>query len=248
MGVKSISPSPLSPAIVLVEPREEGNIGAAARAMANMGLSELVLVNPEAEIGRIARAFAVGAGAILDAAHHAASLVEALEPYQRIIGTTSARARELPMPPMPPKDLPAALREETPGTRTAIVFGPEVSGLDNDQLARCGLLVRVPCAPIQPTLNLAQAVLIICYELHMARLAAIDAAGSQPPPVRAGEIDGLFGQLEPLLGEIGFQRDDTFGGVVRDLRRLAARAGLNEREVTILRGICRRAQRALERR
>ena len=240
--------SPFIPAVVLVEPREEGNIGAAARAMANMGLKDLVLVRPEAVIGRIAKAFAVGAGHLLETARHTQSLTEALEPYQLIIGTTSARARDLPMPPLTPPALPAALRAEPAETSTAVVFGPEVSGLDNDQLALCGLLVRVPCAPAQPTLNLAQAVLIVAYELYMARLTQMEATGEQPPPVSSGELDGLFGQLVPLLAEIGFQRDDTFTGVVRDLRRLAARAGVTEREVTILRGICRRAQRALERR
>ena len=248
MSVKSIDQEPLTPAVVLVQPREEGNIGAAARAMANMGLAELVLVNPEAEIGRIARAFAVGAGSILDNARYTQSLAAALQPYQWVVGTTSARARELPMPPLVPRQLPAALLAHAPETRTAVVFGPEVSGLDNDQLAHCGMLVRVPCAPVQPTLNLAQAVLVVSYELYMARLSASEVSGSLPIAVPAGEIDGLFAQLEPLLAEIGFQRDDTFGGVVRDLRRLAARAGLTDREVTILRGICRRAQRTLEHR
>lgn len=240
--------SPFLPAIVLVGPREQGNIGAAARAMANMGLAELVLVKPEAEIGRIAKAFAVGAGHVLEAARHAGSLAEALAPFQRIIGTTSARARDLPMPPLTPRELPAALATEAPETRTAVVFGPEVSGLDNDQLALCGLLVRVPCAPVQPTLNLAQAVLIVSYEIYQARLAATDATDESLVPVTSGEVDGLFDQLVPLLTEIGFQRDDTFWGVVRDLRQLAARAGVTERETSILRGICRRAQRALEHR
>ena len=239
---------PLIPAVVLVEPREEGNIGAAARAMANMGLCELVLVRPEAEIGRLARAFAVGAGHILDTARHADSLAEALEPFQRVVGTTSARARELPTPPLTPRQLPEALQNEASDTATALVFGPEVSGLDNDQLARCGLVVRIPCAPVQPTLNLAQAVLVVSYELFMARLATVEVSGERPPPTRSGELEGLFDQLVPVLAEVGFQRDDTFDGVVRDLRRLAARAGVTEREVTILRGICRRAQRALERR
>jgi tRNA (cytidine32/uridine32-2'-O)-methyltransferase len=248
MGVKSIDQGPLSPAIVLVRPREEGNIGAAARAMANMGLAELVLVEPEAEIGRVARAFAVGAGHILDSARHAPSLDDGLAPYQKIVGTTSARARGLPMATVSARELPGALRQESSATRTALVFGPEVSGLDNDQLARCGLLVRIPCAPIQPTLNLAQAVLVISYELHLARLEATDASEGLPTPVPTHEIDGLFAQVGPLLAEIGFQRDDTFAGVVRDLRRLAARAGVTEREVRILRGICRRAQRALEHR
>jgi len=240
--------SPLIPAVVLVEPREEGNIGATARAMANMGLSELVLVSPEAEIGRTAEAFAVGAGHILEAARYADSLANALEPFHRVVGTTSARARELPMPPLSPRELPAALRDEDTDTSTAIVFGPEVSGLDNDQLARCGLLVRVPCAPVQPTLNLAQAVLVVTYELYMARLTQMEASSPRPRPATAGELEGFFGQLVPLLAAVGFQRDDTFDSVIRDLRRLAARVGATSREVSILRGICRRSQHTLERR
>lgn len=240
--------NPLMPAVVLVEPREEGNIGAAARAMANMGLEEMILVNPVARLGGTARAFAVGAGHLLDAARLTNSLAEALEPYQCVVGTTSARARDLPIAPIRPHELPAALEQEPAGTSTALVFGPEVSGLDNDQLARCGVLVRVPCAPVQPTLNLAQAVLVVTYELYMARLSGDRPTGQGPEPAPAGEIDGLFEQLAPLFTEIGFQRDDTFASVVRDLRRLAARAGATSREITILRGICRRAHNALQRR
>jgi tRNA (cytidine32/uridine32-2'-O)-methyltransferase len=243
-----MSSNPLIPTVVLVEPREEGNIGSTARAMANMGLNELVLVNPVAEIGRVAKAFAVGAGHLLDNARFVDSLDRALEPYQQIVGTTSARARELPTPPIRPHDLPGVLQEEHPGTTTALVFGSEVSGLDNDHLARCGLLVRVPCHPIQPTLNLAQAVLIVTYELYMARLESDAPEGDRPQTATAGELEGLFGQLAPLLSTIGFQRDDTFDSVIRDLRRLAARAGATSREVTILRGICRRAHNAFERR
>ncbi len=127
------------------------------------------------------------------------------------------------------------------------MFGPEVSGLDNDQLARCAWLVRVPCAPVQPTLNLAQAVLIVTYELYKARLEDAEAEPISPPPATVGELEGLMDQLVSLLKDIGFQRDDTFVGVVRDLRRLAARSGVTRREVSILRGICRRAQNALER-
>jgi len=242
-----MSSSPLIPAVILVEPREEGNIGAVARAMANMGLEELVLVNPVAAVGRIAKAFAVGAGPILDTARYADSLEGALEPYQRIIGTTSARARGLPASPLTPRELPAILRDEAPDTSTALIFGPEVSGLDNEQLAHCGHLVSVPCAPVQPTLNLSQAVLVVAYELYAARLGDLAVLGERPHPATASEVEGLFSQVVPLLDAVGFQRDDTFDGVIRDLRRLAARAGPTSREITILRGICRRAQRTLER-
>lgn len=241
-----MSPSPLIPAVVLVEPREEGNIGATARAMANMGLEELVLVNPVAEIGRVARAFAVNAGQILDTIRFTDSLTEALAPYQRIVGTTSARARELPVAPLTPRELAGMLRGEHHQTTTALLFGSEVSGLDNDALSFCGTLVRVPCAPVQPTLNLSQAVLVLAYELYSARLEGDGGQDCGPQPATGDELEGLFGQLLPLLAAVGFQRDDTFDSVLRDLRRLAARSGPTSREVSILRGICRRTLHALE--
>ncbi|TNF76425.1 MAG: RNA methyltransferase [Acidobacteria bacterium] len=238
----------LAPAIVLVRPQEEGNIGAAARAMANMGLERLILVQPIAKIGRTARAFAVGAQDILDGAEIAPTVAEALGPYRFVVGTTSTRSRQLEVTLVAPRELPARLRENPPDTSTALVFGPEASGLNNDELSHCGLLVTVPCASRQPTLNLAQAVLVLAYELYLARQAPTDTSPATELPAATDEIEGLFDQLTPLLEGVGFARDDTFEGVMRDLRHLAARSGPTSREVQILRGICRRAQRALEHR
>jgi TrmH family RNA methyltransferase len=238
----------LAPAIVLVRPQEEGNIGASARAMANMGLERLVLVQPVAKIGDIARAFAVGARDILDRAAVVSSLAEALGPYHWVVGTTSTRNRQLELPLVTPRELPARLQRNPPATPTALVFGPEASGLTNDELALCSLLVTVPCAARQPTLNLGQAVLVLTYELYLARHSPADITPAVELPASTDEIEGLFAQLAPLLEGIGFARDDTFDGVMRDLRHLAARSGSTSREVQILRGICRRTQRALERR
>ncbi len=235
------------PAIVLVRPSEPGNVGAAARAMANMGLSELVLVEPAAQIDRVARAFAVGAGDLLDRARRCPSLDEALAPFGRIVATTSSRSRALREAPIPPRDLAARLAADPPGTRTAIVFGPEASGLDNEELARASPLVRIPAAPRQPTLNLGQAVLVVAYELYVARPRA-GGGEAEEPPAPAAEVEALFAHLDRVLAEIGFARDDTAAGVVRDLRRLAARAAPTRREVSILRGICRRVLGELGRR
>ncbi len=235
------------PAIVLVRPSEPGNVGAAARAMANMGLSELVLVEPAAEIGRVARAFAVGAGEVLDRARRCPSLDEALAPFGRIVATTSSRSRALREAPIPPRALPARLAADPTGTRTALVFGPEASGLDNEELARASPLVRIPAAARQPTLNLGQAVLVVAYELYLARPRE-GSGEAEEPPAPAAEVEALFDHLGRVLDEIGFARDDTAAGVVRDLRRLAARAAPTRREVSILRGICRRALGELGRR
>jgi TrmH family RNA methyltransferase len=247
-----------APAVVLVRPREEGNVGAAARAMANMGLSRLILVEPAAPIDKVARAFAVGGRPILDGCQRTASLREALAPFARVVATTSSRDRQTGAAPIAPSQLPALLAQDPPGTAAALVFGPEVGGLTNDELALASLLVTIPCAPALPTLNLAQAVLILAYELHLAAAPArVDrppggnppgSRGDRVPPAATGELDGLFDQLTPLLARIGFARDSTFSGVLRDLRQLAARAGPTRREVAILRGICRRAHWSLVRR
>jgi len=237
-------------AVVLHRPREEGNVGAAARAMANMGLSRLILVEPAAELGGVARAFAVGARQVLDGAVQAASLREALAPFPRVVATTSTRDRRQSVPLIGPRELPAALAADPPGTAVALVFGPEVGGLTNEELALANLVVTVPCAPAQPTLNLAQAVLILAYEIYQARLVETSShpsQGLQDPPAATAEVDGLFDHVAALLGRIGFERDSTFGGVLRDLRAAAARARLASREVAILRGICRRAEHALGR-
>jgi len=136
-----------------------------------------------------------------------------------------------------------------------------VGGLTNEELACANLVVSIPCAPLQPTLNLAQAVLILAYELYQARLegprhgvggaelagGAAAAAVPAEVPATTADLDGLFDQAAAVLRRIGFDRDSTFPGVLRDLRAAAARARLSEHEAAILRGICRRAGHALER-
>jgi TrmH family RNA methyltransferase len=243
--------TPLPPAVVLVRPREEGNVGSTARAMANMGLSRLILVEPAPELGGTARAFAVGARAVLDGAVRVASLPEALAPFRRVVGTTSTRDRRLGIPILAPRELPAWLTQNAPDTApdtpTALVFGPEVGGLTNEELALAGAVVTIPCSPVQPTLNLSQAVLILAYELFLARGETPAGDAWEEPPATAGEIDGLLGHAADVLTEVGFARDDSFHGVLRDLRRLAARAAPASRDVRILRGICRRVQGAIRR-
>ncbi len=247
-----------TPAVVLVRPREEGNVGAAARAMANMGLDRLILVEPAAEIGKVGTAFAVGAKHVLDGARRVSDLREALAPFRRIVGTTSSRDRRWEVPVLTPRELPAHLAQDPTAPQdipTALLFGPEVGGLTNDELALASVLVTIPCAPVQPTLNLAQAVLIVAYELFQARrpegpmgdIPPLHSVGRPEPPATTEELDGLFDHAEEVLRRVGFERDDSFAGVLRDLRRLAARAGPTSRDVAILRGICRRTQRALER-
>lgn len=235
------------PAVVLVRPREEGNLGAVCRAMANMGLERLLLVEPAAPAGDTARAFAMHAHQILDGAERHASLAAALSPFEVVVGTASLRDRGWPHPVLAPRELAPWLARQAAGAKVALLFGPEVSGLSGEELARASVVVTVPCAPAQPTLNLAQAVLVVAYELFVAR----GAPGAELPPAApraaARQIERVAVSLESLLDRAGFARDTTFVRVARDLRHLLARAGLSEREAMILAGILRRTRHALAR-
>ncbi len=244
----------MNESVILVRPTRQGNVGATARAMANMGLDQLILVEPAAPIGDEARAFAFGAGHVLAAARRVDSLDQALAPFARVVGTTSSRNRALSAPLVDARELPALLPMDSANLATALVFGPEASGLTAEELSHCGILVHIPCSPVQPTLNLSQAVLVVAYELHMARLAAataaarIDAAAAETARATHAEVEGLVQHANHLLHAAGFARDSTFDGVLADLRALAVRSPLTPREVTILRGICRRLGHALARR
>jgi len=236
-----------STAVVLVRPREEGNVGAVARAMANMDLADLRLVEPATALGSTARAFAMHAHEILDGARRYPDLAAALADREVVVGTASLRDRTWPQPVLAPRELPGWLEREAAGARVALVFGSEVSGMTAAELARTQVLVRIPAAPAQPTLNLAQAVLLVAYELYVARGApgAIEVAPAER--ARTEQVERLFERLEALLAEVGFARDTTFRRVALDLRQLLGRASLSEREAVILTGIVRRTRHALAR-
>ena len=231
-----------APAVILVRPQADGNVGAVARAMANMGLKRLLLVEPAVELKAQARAMAVKAGYILDGAERWPSLAEALAPFRRVVGTTSSRSRASNQPVLTARAMARELGEAGAQRTTALVFGPEASGLTNEELALCGTLVTIPCAARQPTLNLAQAVLLVTYELYQerARDRMEKEAHGETVPAPTDQVEGLFQQVEEVLREVGFARDGSFEPVLLDLRKLAARGGLTEREVAILRGVCRR--------
>lgn len=244
----------LEASIVLVRPREEGNVGSVARAMANTGLSELILVEPAPPIGGVARGFGVGGWEILDNVRRAASLEEAIGPFTRVIGTTSARERELRQTKiLNPRQMVALLRAEAlaldaPAPSTAIVFGPENNGLGREELDLCHPLVAIPTAPEHPTLNLAQAVIILAYELFTGGSEEADA-GQAPsePPSTAAEVAGLMDQVDATLRDAGFDDRDIHAGLMRDLRRLLKRSDASSREVRVLRRIVNRTRQRLAR-
>jgi len=240
-------PADTSPAIVLVRPREEGNVGAVARVMANMDLADLRLVEPATALGSTARAFAMHAHDILDGATRHPDLPAALADREVVVGTASLRDRGWSQPVIAPRELPAWLEREAAGARVALVFGSEVSGMTAAELARAAVLVRIPAAPAQPTLNLAQSVLVLAYELYVARGAPGALTNVPAERAKVAQVERLFERLEALLAEVGFARDTTFRRVALDLRQLLGRAGLSEREAVILSGVLRRTRHALSR-
>ncbi len=236
----------IPPAVILVRPREEGNVGAVARAMANMGLERLILVEPAPRLGGVARGFGVGGWEILERAERTASFEDAVASFGRLVGTSSRRRRPLSRSRVVnPRRLPEILAADPGGTRAALVFGPEDNGLTRREIGLCDPVVTVPCAPQHPTLNLAQAVLVLAYELRVQGLGDPDDSSDREPLASAAEIGALEQHLSEILPTIGFDHPPIHAGLLRDLRRLVVRAAPSDREVRILRRLCNRAVRKL---
>jgi len=234
--------------IVLINTTHPGNIGAAARAMKVMGLSSLHLVTPKIFPNAEATAMASGADDLLQAAVVHESLDSALAGCPLLLGT-SARLRSLPMPVMDARKASEQALAECAEHEVAILFGRERYGLTNDEMQRCQYLVNIPSNPAYSSLNLAQAVQIIGYEL---RVAAMGGAGiSAPPmdwePVDDSQMEGLFEHLERTLLEIRFLNPRQPKRLMMRLRRLYNRARPDQNEINILRGILKASQEAARR-
>lgn len=226
---------------MLVETTHPGNIGAVARAMKNMCLSELYLVRPRLYPHPEATARASGADDLLAAAVVCDSLEEALAGCSLVVGA-SARRRTIPWPEVDARGF-GAMAAAHPG-KAAAVFGREHAGLTNTELEQCGYLVHIPSNPGYSSLNVAAAVQIVAYEAMMA--AGGRPAEAQAPddrPATADELEGLYGHFERALVQIGFLDPGNPRQLIRRLRRLFNRAHLEQTEVNILRGILKAAQK-----
>jgi TrmH family RNA methyltransferase len=224
--------------IVLVAPSHPGNIGAAARAMKNMALEELVLVNPRQFPHPEASARASGADDVLASARVVPSLAEALADCGYVAATTS-RDRDQYFRVVDVREAASRLVAESSTAAAAVVFGPERSGLANEELESAHALIRIPASPAYASLNLAMAVQLVAYELYRARgVAAPSAAPLAAPLASTQEMERLYGHIAAVLEEIDF-RDRTQSGthLMARIRRLLQRAELDHNEVNILRGI-----------
>lgn len=233
--------------VVLVETTQPGNIGSSARAMKTMGLSRLHLVRPRLFPHDEASALAAGAADLLDRAQVEPSLDAAIGDCHFVLGA-SARRRGVALPELSPREAAAQLFDAADRGPVALLFGTERTGLSNDELQRCHACVRIPADPGYSSLNLSQAVQVLCYELRLSALAAsaIAADPPQPAPERpatSAELEGFFQHLDEALRAIDFHKGKDGTTINRRLRRLFLRAALSEREIAILHGILADAER-----
>lgn len=222
--------------IVLVEPSHPGNIGAVARAMKNMALSDLVLVRPKLFPHPEATARASGADDLLSRTRVVSSVAEAIEDCGFVAATTS-RERDQNFRVL---DLHAAaerLVQEGRRSPAALLFGAERTGLTNDEIAASHILVRIPANPEYPSLNLGMAVQLATYEIYRARGAGLDQPAPLVPLATPEEMERLYVHLEQVMNEVDF-RDRTQSGtnLMSRIRRFLQRAELDQNESNILRG------------
>lgn len=223
--------------IVLVATSHPGNIGSSARAMKTMGLSELVLVNPKMFPHAKATELAAGADDVLTNARVVTSLQEALAGC-RLAVATSARPRELTLPTFDPHEVAKHVITEAADAPVAIVFGREATGLTNEELLSCHYHVIIPANEVYSSLNLAAAVQIICYELHMASLGDITLPTVEKDRyATVNELENFYQHLESVLKLKGFLNPQSPKRIMPRFRRLFTRIRLENREVRLLRGI-----------
>jgi tRNA/rRNA methyltransferase len=232
--------------IVLVRPQFAGNIGSVCRAMKNMGLSRLILVEPEQDpLAPEGRMMATSAKDILERARILPSLEEALLGFRWVAGTSARQGRNRG-PFVPPRDISAEIIGHAKSIQVAILFGPEDRGLTNEELAPCHALISIPTHSGLSSLNLAQAVMLLSYELYLATLGEPSGggltSGGFPKLAEFQKVEGMYTHLEGLLLRIGFLDPKNPKRIMHTLRRIFGRAKLCDRDVAILRGIFRQLE------
>ena len=254
---ETVSPTANNPLdnvrIVLVNTTHPGNIGAVARAMKNMGLSKLYLVEPKSYPDEVAYYRAVSAQDVLNDAVVTDTLEEAIADCGLVIGT-SARGRRIPWPLLNPRDCCEQAYPELSKHPIAIVFGREDRGLTNEELQCCNLHVHIPTNEKYSSLNLAMAVQVLCYEMRMSYLLADENAKTQllsanpmkewdAPIAKSADVERFFVHLETALRDMGFLKPSAPKQLMTRLRRLFSRTRMDELEVNMMRGILTSAQK-----
>jgi len=221
--------------IILVEPQSPGNIGMACRAMKNMGFSQLRIVKGCDRFDSEALKFAVAARDLLESAQVFPDLASAMADCTLTVGTTR-RHGKYRQEILSPAEVTSHFRAQvTADCRGAIVFGREDSGLTTEELSLCRWHATIPSSNEYGSLNLAQSVLIFCYELGKASEPA--GGGRSLELAKSEEMEALFSHFNASLNKIGFLNEQNPAHMMRSLRRIFFRANLDSREVTVLRGM-----------
>jgi tRNA/rRNA methyltransferase len=223
-------------AIVLIGTRYPENIGAAARAMLNMGIERLILVDPQNDDPvRVNKMATHAASVVVEKVEKYDHLKEALADFQYVVGTTARLGGQRKVVSSPAK-LARKLIPLSDQNRIAILFGPEDRGLSNVDIRSCHILVNIPTAEFS-SLNLAQAVMVVCYELFRFSL---DKPGDFAPRLaNQHELDAMYDQLKEILMRISFINPDNPDYFMNNLRHFFTRMQLRAKEVQIIRGLCR---------
>ncbi len=226
------------PVIVLVRPQLGQNIGKAARAMLNFGLTELRLVAPrDGWPNPDAGPSASGADAVLDRAQVYATAAEAVADCSLVFAST-VRRRDLILPVVDPAEMAESIAAAA--GRSAILFGPERSGLETEDVALAGAMVTVPINPKFGSLNLAQAVILLAYEWSKQAALAVPTARDAEPPAAHAELEGLIGQLDGALEDVGYFHPPERKQATRNtLRTILTKPAWSSREIQALRGVIR---------
>ncbi len=228
--------------IILVRSKFHENIGSIARAMKNMSLNRLVIVDGCSPLHRNAYKLASGAEELLDRAEECFTLKEAISEIGCVVGMTSRRRKDR-CQLLSPRVLAEKLVPISFNNSIGLVFGPEREGLTNEELSLCHLLVKIPSSETFPSLNLAQAVMVICYELLQSSCEVQEQSCSLAP---SEHLERLFDRMEDILLRVGFLDRDDPKRIMNVLRGIFARSLLDERELRILQGVWRQMEWYIE--
>ncbi len=226
--------------IVLNKPKYPGNVGSVARCARNMGIENITVVGNKdlalEEMKQMATHFAAG---IVDRIQHFDGLDDALARFHYVIGTTSRRGSARG-PVVSPREMAARIVDISQENEVALLIGPEDTGLSNDDLRFCHLLVTIPTSKNNKSINLSHAAMILCYEIFVANMEPTEAF--TPRLALSAELEGMYDHMKGLLMKIGFLNPENPEFWMMHIRRFLSRTNLLSKEVKIIRGICRQME------
>jgi tRNA/rRNA methyltransferase len=228
--------------IVLYKPKYAGNVGSVARAAKNMGISNIIVVGKTAfDREEMQQRSTHLAADVLDQIQYFERIDDAFGNFNYIVGTT-ARLGKARGPFIAPRVAARDIADISQKNKIALLFGPEDTGLANEELRLCHAVVTIPTAREFTSLNLSHAVMILCYEIFISASVAAKSSQATPKLARSEELEGMYEQIKTLLADVEFVNPENPDYWMMHLRRFFSRSSLLSREVGIIRGVCRKLQ------